>query len=174
MRPLSPCSAAHASDCFQLGFDPQATTDSLNQARPFQLPYQVDDIRHFQQNGARQGWSQQNNAPIVPAPASSSVSHAPAPMSLLQRIAPLEGERYSLANMDGSVARRIDELKAQYSPHELTRALIEQRNPQDFSGASLPSGHSVDSRTTGSTQDSRYSDASGQPPPARLPAPQEQ
>jgi hypothetical protein len=70
--------------------------------------------------------------------------------------------------MDGSVDGRMAELKARDSQAQLMRTLIEQRNPQDFSGAPLPSGHSVDSRAMGSTQDSRYSAASGQPPPSSL------
>jgi hypothetical protein len=91
-------------------------------------------------------------------------------MSLSQRIVQLEDQRSSLANMDGSVDIRIAELKlkARDSQAQLMRTLIEQRNPQDFSGAPLPSGHSVDSRAMGSTQDSRYSAASGQHPPSSL------
>jgi len=52
----------------------------------------------------------------------------------------------------------------QFSESELTRALIARRSGQDFSGAPLPSGASVDSRALGSTHSSQYSFSSGQQP----------
>ncbi len=193
---LSPDSQHMASYYLQQGYDAQSTTNEVNRHRPGRIPYQADDIRQFRQNqnaasvlgGLPQRGRGQSGQSHVPRASINQPTVAP---TLDQQITQLQDERSYLANVDGRIDHRIAELQDQlrnpapppqsapagsggpaasalthYSQADLTRELIARRNPQDFAGAPLPSG--IDSRATGSTYDSRYSDASGQLPPSSL------
>jgi hypothetical protein len=72
----------------------------------------------------------------------------------------------SLSSLDNpSSSSTVSHLASHFREQDLIGAVIQRRNPQDFSGPPLPSGASIDSRVTGSTHTSRFSVTSGQYPP---------